>query len=54
MKKIIEFDVNYYQSRANTIARQLILAAIPAFFIGDQLSTSFAVAEGEIGVTPLG
>lgn len=54
MKKIIEFDVSYYQSRANTIARQLITSAIPAFFVGDEIAVSFAIAEGEIGITPLG
>lgn len=32
MKKTVEFDINYYQRRANTIARQLILEAIPSFY----------------------
>lgn len=30
-KKAIDFDVNYYQTRVNDIARQLILEAIPTF-----------------------
>lgn len=33
MKKTIEFDVNYYQHRANNIARQLIESAIPTFYV---------------------
>lgn len=33
-KKTIEFDINYYQSRTNTIARQLIKEAIPQYFAG--------------------
>ena len=32
-KKVIEFDVNYYQSRANTIARELIKQAIPTYYV---------------------
>lgn len=31
MKKTIEYEVNYYQERANDIARQLILNAVPSF-----------------------
>ena len=38
MKKSIEFEVNYYQSRAQNIARQLILSVIPTFY--PQLITS--------------
>lgn len=30
-KKSIQFDVNYFQARANDIARQLILSAIPTY-----------------------
>ena len=32
-KKTIEFQVNYYQSRARNLARQLILSAVPSFVI---------------------
>ena len=32
-KKIIEFDINYYQSSANAIARQLIKQAIPTYYV---------------------
>ena len=31
MKKTVDFDVNYYQTRINSLARQLILSAIPTF-----------------------
>ena len=33
MKKEITFDINYYQSRARNIARQMILSAVPSFDI---------------------
>lgn len=33
--KEIEFEVSYYQARANEIARQLILTAIPSYHPGD-------------------
>lgn len=33
MKKSIEFDISYYQSRVNAVSRQLILAAIQTYFI---------------------
>jgi len=32
MKKVIEFDVNYYQTVSRNLARQLITSAIPAVF----------------------
>lgn len=32
MKKSIEFDVNYYQGRVQTVARQLILSVVPTFY----------------------
>jgi hypothetical protein len=35
MKKTIEFDISYYQSRANNVARQLILSCIPTYIFGD-------------------
>lgn len=35
MKKSIEFEVNYYQTRARDVARQLILSCIPTFILGD-------------------
>jgi hypothetical protein len=34
MKKIVEFEISYYMSDANNIARQLILSAIPTFQLG--------------------
>lgn len=34
MKKTITFEVSYYQTRANNIARQLILSCIPTFLFG--------------------
>ncbi len=34
-KKTIEFEISYYQSRMNDIARQLILSAIPSFYPTD-------------------
>lgn len=34
IKKSIEFEVNYYQGRAQNIARQLILSAVPNFVFG--------------------
>jgi hypothetical protein len=34
-KKKVTFDINYYQRRVNDLARQLILEAIPTFYIGD-------------------
>jgi hypothetical protein len=33
-KKSIEFTVSYYQQRARELARQLILEAIPTFYVG--------------------
>ncbi|MES2048857.1 MAG: hypothetical protein V4447_10680 [Pseudomonadota bacterium] len=33
MKKSIDFEVNYYQSRLNDIARQYILTAVPQYII---------------------
>jgi hypothetical protein len=33
-KKSIEFEVSYYQQRARELARQLILEAIPTFYVG--------------------
>lgn len=36
MKKVIDFEVNYYQTRLNAIARQLILSCIPTFIFGDE------------------
>jgi hypothetical protein len=36
MKKSVEFVVSYYQQRANDVARQIILSAIPSFFVGDE------------------
>lgn len=39
MKKSIEFDVNYYQSAARNIARQLILSAIPTFNIDGETAS---------------
>lgn len=32
-KKTINYDVSYYQSRADTVARQLILSAVPTFYL---------------------
>lgn len=34
MKKTIEFDVSYYQTRANTVARQLITSAFTTLTVG--------------------
>jgi hypothetical protein len=34
MKKSIEFEVSYYQTRVNDVARQLILTCVPNFYIG--------------------
>lgn len=34
-KKVIDFDVNYYQTRANDIARQLILSAIVSYSVSE-------------------
>ncbi|KWN80867.1 hypothetical protein WM24_23830 [Burkholderia ubonensis] len=34
MKKSITYEVNYYQTRMNNIARQLILSCIPTFYAG--------------------
>lgn len=35
MKKSIDFEVNYYQTRVRDIARQLILSCIPTYIIRD-------------------
>jgi hypothetical protein len=35
MKKSIEFDISYYQRRANSVARQLILSAFTTLTIGN-------------------
>jgi hypothetical protein len=35
MKKTIEFDVSYYQTRTADIARQLILSAIVSYSFAD-------------------
>lgn len=35
IKKSVEFKINYYQSRVNDIARQMILSAIPSYILGD-------------------
>lgn len=35
MKKTLTFDVSYYQSRANTIARKLIKSAVPTFVLNN-------------------
>jgi len=34
MAKTITFKINYYQSRMQDVARQLILSAIPTFYVG--------------------
>ena len=34
MKKVIDFDVNYYQIRVADVARQLILSAVPNVVFG--------------------
>lgn len=34
-KKLVEFEISYYQSRARDIAQQLIEAAVPAFYPSD-------------------
>jgi hypothetical protein len=39
MKKTIEFDVSYYQARANNVARQL-LQVVKATFYNNPLYTS--------------
>jgi len=36
MKKTIEFHISYYQTRARTIARQVLKAAIPTFYLSDK------------------
>jgi len=36
-KKTIEYEINYYQTSARAVARQLIESAIPSFYIGNQL-----------------
>lgn len=33
MQKVIDFEVDYYQTRANTVAQQLITSALPTFYI---------------------
>ena len=38
MKKSIEFTISYYQTTARNIARQLILNAIPTYYIGEQVA----------------
>lgn len=35
MKKTVEFEINYYQSRMRNIAQQLIKRVVPQYFIGD-------------------
>lgn len=35
IKKTIEWEVSYYQARMNTLARQLILEAVPTFYVAD-------------------
>ncbi len=42
-KKTIEFQVNYYQSTARNIARQLILSAIPTFIPRDDVAQQGAI-----------
>lgn len=37
-KKTIEYEVSYYQTRMNDVARQLILQAVPNFDIGDAIA----------------
>jgi hypothetical protein len=32
-RKVIEYQINYYQSRARSIARQLILQAVPTYIL---------------------
>lgn len=39
MKKSIDFEVSYYQTRVNDVARQLILSAIPTFYAGAEVVT---------------
>lgn len=36
MKKSVVFEISYHQKRVNDVARQLILRAIPTYFVGDQ------------------
>jgi hypothetical protein len=33
MKKVIDLEISYYQTRAAAVARQLILSSIPSFFL---------------------
>jgi hypothetical protein len=33
MQKVIEFEIDYYQARVNTIARQLIKSALPTYIV---------------------
>ncbi len=35
-KKVVDFEVNYYQTRARDIARQLIESAVPTWILGDK------------------
>lgn len=45
MKKSIEFDINYYQTRMRDIARQLILEAVPAYYIQDYGAAALPLGE---------
>jgi hypothetical protein len=53
MRKTIEFDVNYYQTRANTVARQLILSAFCAVFPEGLDFTSGLASDGGVLVVAL-
>ena len=35
MKKTIEFEISYYQTRVRNVSKQLILSAIPTFYFSD-------------------
>lgn len=35
MKKVVDFEVSYYQRRMNDVARQLILEAVPNFYLSE-------------------
>lgn len=43
MKKTIEFEISYYQTRVRAVARQLILSAIPTFYFQDGSGTAAVI-----------
>lgn len=54
MKKTIDYEVSYYQATVRQLARQLILQAIPTYFVNVPVSVDAPIGEFAIGESAIG